>query len=150
MFIPSEGPQHHSVFCSKWFVDPAIAARLSNPHKVEVGPQREDVALFNTPIAAMIKFFERKQSLKAKIASMYDEMKHSILGCIESCKAGKLQELDFLEQELDSFRRLILEGVTLAECKKGKESEEQRKAASIAINSLIHSYKFTVPTFKNM
>jgi len=45
----------------------------------------------------MIKFFERKQSLKNKITYMYEDMKQAVLECIDSCKAGKLQELDFLD-----------------------------------------------------
>jgi hypothetical protein len=64
---------------------------------VEVSSQREDDLFFSFPIQAMIKFFERKQSLKNKITYMYEDMKQAVLECIDSCKAGKLQELDFLD-----------------------------------------------------
>jgi hypothetical protein len=64
---------------------------------VEVSSQREEGLFFSFPIQAMIKFFERKQSLKNKITYMYEDMKQAVLECIDSCKAGKLQELDFLD-----------------------------------------------------
>jgi hypothetical protein len=28
---------------------------------------------------------------------MYEDMKQAVLECIDSCKAGKLQELDYLD-----------------------------------------------------
>jgi hypothetical protein len=96
MFIPSEGPQYHSVSCDKWIVQPPAIIRLQNPQKVEVLPQKEDALFFKTPIYATIKFFERKESIRAKILSMYEGLKLSIVECIEACKNGKLQELEFM------------------------------------------------------
>jgi hypothetical protein len=98
IFIPSEGPRYHLVCCDKWFVQAPDVVRLQNPPKVEAFTEREKAVFFKAPIAATIKFFERRDSIRAKIVSMYEDLKVSIIGCIESSKNAKLQELEFMSK----------------------------------------------------
>lgn len=98
VFIPSEGPRHHLVCCDKWFVQAPDVIRLQNPLKVEAFPLSEKAVFFKAPIAATMKFFERKDRIRAKIVSMYEDLKLSIIDCIESSKHGKLQELELMNK----------------------------------------------------
>jgi hypothetical protein len=149
MFLPSDGPQYHTTICTKWFADAAIVTRLNNLRRVDVTPQKDEAMLFTAPVQAMLKVFERKQSLAAKISNMYEDMKQSVVECINSCKAGKLEELEFLSKQLENFRSLVLEGVALSDSKK-EGTEEYMRNVSVGINSLINSHKYALPAFKNL
>lgn len=141
----------HPLSCRKWIIDRKKCLLLLNPKPTEAHPSKQTALMHSSPIDSLLRFYEWREDATRNISFFYEKMKQEVLQFIDCSRASKLRELEFLAKEMDGFRSLVIESMRLADLDDAqKEGSEFFKKTSLAIHTLLNSYRYSIPVLKDL